>query len=157
MVILIEVAMILRVYAMYNRSGIVFGVLIMLYIAEIVILFVGSSFYSDPTYATGTYRISSINPCSLFTRTLKVSVSPLLSFTVCHLKFSTQRWNNASTIVQCILAAVLYICVMVQFARESLQMYRATRNWRLNKYMSLLVRDGLLYFLVCVSFPFLSV
>ena len=55
---MIAVAMILRVYAMYNRSRIILGVLLVMYTTEIVILFVSSSIYSDPNYATGAYQIS---------------------------------------------------------------------------------------------------
>jgi hypothetical protein len=45
---MIGVAMILRVYAMYNRSRIILGVLLAMYITEVIILFVSSSIYSDP-------------------------------------------------------------------------------------------------------------
>lgn len=52
---MIQVVMILRVYAMYNRSRIILGVLLVMYIAELVMLFVSSSIYSDPNYVIGTH------------------------------------------------------------------------------------------------------
>ena len=79
-----------------------------------------------------------------------VSIAQLLDITLCNIMFSTQTWNNASTIVQFILGTVMCVLVTAQFVRHSLQMYQATRKWQLNRYTSLLVRDSLLYFLVYV-------
>ena len=52
----IGVVMVLRVYAMYNRSRIILVPLLVLYITEVVILFVSSSIYSDPNYVAGTFH-----------------------------------------------------------------------------------------------------
>ena len=40
--------MILRVYAVYNRSRIILGVLLAIYVAEVVMLIVACIFYSSP-------------------------------------------------------------------------------------------------------------
>lgn len=79
-----------------------------------------------------------------------MSISQLLDITVCNFVFSTQTWNNAATFSQLILGAVMCTLVMAKFMRDSFQMYRATQKLQLNRYVSLLVRDGLLYFLVYV-------
>lgn len=90
-------------------------------------------------------------PILLFTkRRNSVSISQLLDITVCNFVFSTQTWNNAATFSQLILGAVVCTLVMAKFMRDSFQMYRATQKLQLNRYVSLLVRDGLLYFLVYV-------
>ena len=86
---------------------------------------------------------------------LTVSIVQLLDATVCIGVMNTPSWDIASTIIQFILSTAMCALVMTQFMRESLQMYKATRKLQFNKYMSLLVRDGLLYFFVYVP-PFPS-
>jgi len=41
--------------------------------------------------------------------------------------------------------------------RESLEMHRATKAWQLNQYMSLLVKHGILYFLIVFMFSLIIV
>ena len=51
------------------------------------------------------------------------------------------------------------ILAIVQFLRQLLQMYRMTKQWQINHYMSLLVKQGILYYLAYVlvsSFSFVS-
>ncbi|KAF8126822.1 hypothetical protein EV363DRAFT_1173633 [Boletus edulis] len=122
-----DMIMVLRVYAMYNRSRFILSILLMVYITEVVVLFVGASIYSDPNYAI-------------------VSIFQVLDVTICTVMISTATWNNASVILPFILGAVLCTLVVAHFVRESLQMYRVTKRWQLNRYTNLLVRDGLLYF-----------
>lgn len=50
--------MLLRVYAMYNRSRIILGVLLVTYLTEVVIFIVASSIYSDAEYEAGMCRTS---------------------------------------------------------------------------------------------------
>ena len=47
------VAMILRLYAMYNRSRVILAVLLVLYIVQSVVLFVVSVLRNFPRYAIG--------------------------------------------------------------------------------------------------------
>ncbi|KAF8126069.1 hypothetical protein EV363DRAFT_1349687 [Boletus edulis] len=121
-----DMAMILRVYAMYNRSKIILGVLLVIYILEGAILLVSASIYSDPNYNI-------------------VSVARFLNISVCDVMPSPPTWSIAATIVQCILSTVLCTLVVVKFVRGSLQMYQATRRWEVNSYIALLSRDGLFY------------
>ena len=51
------VVMILRLYAMYNRSRIILGVLLVLYIAQSIVFFVINILYSLPRYVIGTDRM----------------------------------------------------------------------------------------------------
>ena len=51
------VVMILRLYAMYNRSRVILAVLLVLYIAQSVIFFVNNVLYSLPRYIMGTDRM----------------------------------------------------------------------------------------------------
>ncbi|KAN0094349.1 hypothetical protein V8E55_002636, partial [Tylopilus felleus] len=44
--------------------------------------------------------------------------------------------------------AVTCIFIAIQFVWQSLQMYRATKQWQLNRYINLLFREGTICFLV---------
>ncbi|KAF8124714.1 hypothetical protein EV363DRAFT_1435185 [Boletus edulis] len=57
-----------------------------------------------------------------------------------------------------ITVAITLVCMLaiIQFVRQSLQMYRVTKQWQLNQYMHLLVKQGVFYFLAYVSVPILS-
>ncbi|KAF8558532.1 hypothetical protein OG21DRAFT_1481241 [Imleria badia] len=128
-----SLVMILRVYAIYNRSRIILGVLLVMYIPEVVMIIVSSGIYSDPNYVA-------------------VSIAQLLDITLCNVVLSTQTWSTATRIIQFILGTVMCILVTAQFVKQSLQMYQATRKWQLNRYMNLLVRDSLLYFLATLLY-----
>ena len=69
-------------------------------------------------------------------------------------------WMKVAAILGIAHSAVVCIFVIVQFVRQSFQMYYATKQWQLNQYMRLLVKQGLLYFFACVlvslSFPLFS-
>ena len=66
-------------------------------------------------------------------------------------------WGEIIDVVQIILGALMCLLVAVRFAKESVQMYTVTKQLRLNRYMNLLVRQGMLYFVAYVhvfSFSF---
>jgi len=50
-----------------------------------------------------------------------------------------------------VLAATLIILAACPTLRQSLEMYKATNQWRPNRYMERLVAEGFLYFLVYVT------
>ncbi|KAF8558825.1 hypothetical protein OG21DRAFT_1519573 [Imleria badia] len=98
-----DFAMILHLWAMYNRSRLILGTLLTTFCLEIIFGVVTIAIYSDPKNLSGITHGG----------------------------------------VMCILA-------IVQFVRQSLQMYRVTKQWQLNRYMGLLVKQGILYFLAHV-------
>ena len=51
---------------------------------------------------------------------------------------------------QITLGALMCLLVVIRFIRESLQMYKTTKRFRLNHYLNLLVWEGMIYFLVYV-------
>ena len=53
---MIEVVMILRVHALYNRSKLILSFLLVIYIVELVIVFVTRALYSDSKYVMGAYQ-----------------------------------------------------------------------------------------------------
>lgn len=62
-------------------------------------------------------------------------------------------WSQVSIGLQMVHAATLCILAIIQCVRQSLQMHRATQRWQLNRYMSLLGKQGILYFIVYVPIP----
>ncbi|KAH0831315.1 hypothetical protein J3R83DRAFT_13961 [Lanmaoa asiatica] len=56
-----------------------------------------------------------------------------------------------------ILAALMFILAVARFCTESFQTYKATRQWQVNKYLNLLVKEGVLYFLSYVTSPLLHI
>lgn len=61
-----------------------------------------------------------------------------------------------ATIPRFVLSGVLLILAVTQTVKQSIGMYKATKQWLPNKYMQQLTSDGILYFLVyvCFSFPY---
>ncbi|KAF8449462.1 hypothetical protein L210DRAFT_863951 [Boletus edulis BED1] len=55
-----------------------------------------------------------------------------------------------------VLAAALVILAVTQTVRQSVEMYKATKKWQLNRYMQLLVRDGIFYFAMNVLYHITS-
>ena len=56
-----------------------------------------------------------------------------------------------------VLSASLLSLAVIKTLKQSIQMYKATKQWQPNKYMQQLVNDGVFYFLVyvfpsCLSF-----
>ena len=58
------------------------------------------------------------------------------------------------TALRIVLGAMLLILAIVSTLKESVAMYKATKQWQHNHYMQLFAKDGILYFLAYVS-PFL--
>lgn len=54
-----------------------------------------------------------------------------------------------------ILAGLLLLLVVARLCTESYQTYKATRQWRVNGYLNLLVREGVFYFVAYVPSPLL--
>ena len=119
--------MILRVYAMYNRSRTILGVLLVIYIAEVCVFIGASIIYSDPKYGTGTCVSNKVDHS--FTKfCLAVSITQLIYIAVCNVVPTIQRWTIAPTVVKLAPSTVMCILVAAQFVRDSLQMYQATRT-----------------------------
>ncbi|KAF8552060.1 hypothetical protein OG21DRAFT_203068 [Imleria badia] len=112
-----DFVMILRVWAIYNRSRLILA--------------------SDPS-------------------DMSVSTFQILDLTFCGAIPNSPIWAEVADIFQITHGAAMCILTVVQFAKQSLQMYRISKQWHLNRYMNLLVRQGIFYFFACVlvsSFP----
>ena len=101
--------------------------------------------------------------CTLLNRPLDqlIIIAEVLDYSVCEsqavVPFSLIVLQPAA---QVILGTLMCLLAIIRFIRESLQMYRVTKQFEISRYLSLLTRDGILYFLVyvtpCPSSHFLS-
>ena len=62
-------------------------------------------------------------------------------------------YTRVAAILRIALCAALCILAILEFVKQSLQLYRATNVWQPNRYMKLLLKQGVLYFLVYVPSP----
>ena len=51
-----------------------------------------------------------------------------------------------------VFALVLLSLAIISTVKQSIEMYRATKQWQPNKYAQQLVSDGIIYFIVYISF-----
>ena len=101
--------------------------------------------------------------CTLQNRPLDhlVIIAQVLNYSICEFQivvlFSVILLQTAA---QVILGTLMCLLAVIQSIRESLQMYRVTKRFEISRYLSLLTRDGILYFLAYVHvlsfglFPF---
>jgi len=122
-----DFVMILRIWAMYNRSKIILGVLLTSYLAEIISSTGSTIFYSHPNHFIMTVnQISDISSCSL--------------------SAISGNWYKANNLSQLAHAGIMYTLVTIQFTIRSVEMYRATKRWRIGPLINLLVMEGMVYF-----------
>lgn len=90
--------------------------------------------------------------------------SPVTIVQVMDVSICNSSWNNSRLVIpvyngipRFLLGATLLMLAVTQTLKQSISMYRATKQWQPNRYMERLAKDGILYFLVYVSsFPLLS-
>ena len=73
----------------------------------------------------------------------------ILNFSFCAVQFAS-LWLKAAFILQITHGATMCTLMIVQFVRQSLQMYHVAKQWQLSRYMTLLIRQGILYFFAYV-------
>ena len=79
-----------------------------------------------------------------------VNTVQVVNSTTCIEAAALYTWCEFATILQLIPGAVTCLFIIIQFVRQSLQIYRATKQWQLNRYTKLFFREGIIYFLVYV-------
>ncbi|KAF8122286.1 hypothetical protein EV363DRAFT_1106998, partial [Boletus edulis] len=126
--------MILRVYAMWNRSRTILSILLLIYVPQNILTVVLNGIYNNPN----TY--------------LSVTLAQVLDFSFCNVSFinTPSRLYVYRAAPRLVLAAVLVILAVSQTLNQSFEMYKATKQWQPNRYMQKLVGDGVLYFIVYV-------
>lgn len=78
----------------------------------------------------------------------------VLDFSFCAALYDPPILSSIINIVQITLGAPMCLLVVIQFFKEALQVYKATKRIRMNRYMNLLARESIIYFLVYVHVTF---
>jgi len=133
-----DYVMILRIWAMYNRSRVIIGSLLALYFVVII----------------GTLLDVIVNSIP---KDLPAGVVQILSYSFCTLASIVPTWTDVAVILQITQGGTLCLLGIIQVVRQSLQMYRTTKTWQINRYMALLVRQGMLSFLAIFLFNLVNV
>ena len=85
-----------------------------------------------------------------------IAASQVLNLSFCVQENVPPVWPLLLDSVQITLGALMCLLVVLKFIKEAHQMYKATKHFRLNRYMNLVVREGMIYFLAYAqisSFP----
>ncbi|KAN0097473.1 hypothetical protein V8E55_001919 [Tylopilus felleus] len=129
-----DLMMILRVYAMWNQSKKILYFLLFIYVPQVITSFVMTGIFNNPnTYITiTTLQALNLSVC------VQVANSTPLEMAV--------RWFVA--IPQLLLSVALLVLAVIQTWKQSVDMYKATKQWTPNKYMQHLMKDESLYFLI---------
>ncbi|KAF8435744.1 hypothetical protein L210DRAFT_2505713 [Boletus edulis BED1] len=129
-----DVVMILRVYAMWNRSRTILFILLFFYALQIISSVVFDGIYENPdTYFSVTIvRVLDFSFCS----DSFVNIPPL-----------HQVYTAAPRFV---LGTALIVLAVFRSLKQTMEMYTVTKQWQPNRYMEQLVRDGTLYFFAYV-------
>ncbi|KAF8452921.1 hypothetical protein L210DRAFT_3520008 [Boletus edulis BED1] len=130
-----DLLMILRVYAMWNRSRTILCVLLLLYTIQTIMTVVIDVIYDNPT-------------------SLSVIVVQVLDFSFCIAQpgNTSLRSGTYFVISRSVFSAILTVLAVFQTLWQSFEMYKATKQWQPNRYIQKLVKDGIIYFVVNVLY-----
>ncbi|KIJ07007.1 hypothetical protein PAXINDRAFT_103148 [Paxillus involutus ATCC 200175] len=131
-----DLLMILRVYAMYRRSKILLAILLAIYIPTTVLCTVATIMYSHPNV------------------TLTVTTTEAAVFNFCIATYDTTSLFGTYTVIpRLVLGVILCTLAVAKFVRQSLDMHKAIKQWQPNRYLELLTRESVLYFIAYVHLP----
>ncbi|KAF8452901.1 hypothetical protein L210DRAFT_3639344 [Boletus edulis BED1] len=132
------VVMILRVYAMWNRSRTILYISLFLLVTQTIVAVVLDVIYDKPN-----------TPIS-------VTLAQVSDFSFCNINIppTLPVYRAAPRLV---LSVALVSFAVSQALKQSFEMYKATKQWQPNRYMQKLVADGILYFIVNVLYQAIEV
>ena len=140
---------------MWNQSRRILYILLLVYVPQVIVSFTLTGIYDNPnTYLTGMFlefRSSSQSD------TLLLLSSPVTAPQVLNLSICLASQYNAPQLIylydgipRLTLSAMLLILAGGQTIKQSIDMYKATKQWQPNRYMQQLTQDGILYFFMYV-------
>ena len=147
---------------MWNQSKKILWLLLFFYVPQVIITCIVTGVYNTSKYVSGTSQITFMCRSNLTQVSFHLlpSFSPVTKVQVMDISVCNLSWSNTPHIAEVyndiprfVLSAALLILAVTQTVKQSLDMYRATKQWQPNQYMERLVRDGIIYFLVYVSLP----
>jgi hypothetical protein len=147
--------MILRVYAMYNRSRRILAILLVTYIPAVVLSIVFDCLHYDLNnlYLSGNVQVnhrlsahstSPLSPTLFFQWLLRWRTS---KFCVVAINDIAHIQLHIRPVARLVIGTLLCILAVAKFVRQSLEMHKALKQWRSDRYMKLFVRESILYFI----------
>jgi len=133
-----DLVMILRVHAMWSRSGKVLGILLFIYVPTIATSVVWEVIYSNPE------------------KTLSVTIVQVLDYSYCSYSSSSPPILYRA-IPRFVLGVALLTLAVIPTFKQSVEMYKLTKRWKTSPSMKLLVREGAVYFVVNLLFNIVTV
>ncbi|KIJ63565.1 hypothetical protein HYDPIDRAFT_113030 [Hydnomerulius pinastri MD-312] len=123
---------------MYQRSRLVLGVILMVYIPAVIIYFVGNVLFNNrkTDLSVFVFEVADMKLCSMAYTTDFGGVVTLSDYFLIH---------------EVVLAFLLCGFSLVLFIKDSLEVRRALSRWLSNRYMKFLVQGNVLYFIAHVS------
>lgn len=80
-----------------------------------------------------------------------MAVARVLDFSVCQFISGIPLWLvDVTDTLQMAFGTSMFLLIVNRFVRDSLQTYQVTKEFELSRYMNLLARDSVLYFLAYV-------
>ncbi|KAF8119661.1 hypothetical protein EV363DRAFT_1440672 [Boletus edulis] len=134
-----DLLMILRVYAMWNRSRTILYILLLIFMIQTIITVVVDGNYEDSNITVTIIHVLDFSFCNAFYSNASV-LSPVYYITP-----------------RLVLGALLAILAVFQTLKQSFEIYKATKLWQPNRYMKKLVKDGILYFIVNVLYQTVNI
>lgn len=120
--------------------------LLVIYIMELVTITITAAIYTRPNALIGMLVCHELVCRCYFLPT--VETAQVLKSSICSVSYNIEtNWSKYVTVPQFALGALLCILAVFQCIRESYHTHGTSAEWQLNKYTSLLVREGVLYFL----------
>jgi len=129
--------MILRVWALYDKSRFILATLLPLLATEVVSCLANSIVIST--------RYNSLG-----------KATQVLDLSLCVPQASLVVPAEVGDISQLTLGALMCLFIAIRFTRRSFEMYKVTKQYRLGRYMNLLTREGIFYFFVIVTFALIN-
>jgi len=128
--VVIDLILILRVYAMYNGSRIALGILLLVYIPIMISEMVLIGIATNPKMYSSVSDVEVIN------------------MELCYVSYTTMGTEllTYTYILNITISGVLCSFALIQFTRDSLQARKALGKWQSNRYMKLLAQESILYF-----------
>ena len=86
-----------------------------------------------------------------------VVVSPVLDYSICYASLSTViPYLKYTPLTGFVFDGLLLVLALIPTVKESISMYKATKQWQPNRYMALIVREGVAYIFLYVPLGIIS-
>ena len=147
--------MILRVYAMWGRSRTILRVLLFIFIVQTISGVIFVAIYINPnTYMSGMSwgLVVSMHLIAPFSPVTFVQIQDFSDASLCNILLNIPpNLTIYFTSPRFFLSIVLFTLALTQTLKESVAMYKETKQWQPNRYMRLLAKHGIIYFVMYVD------